>query len=231
MKRADDVRSALAGRPSGTAWIDQEMAGSHFADERLGRRLQKLLAQLAARAGSRSPMACQDGSNTKAAYRFLSNERVSEAEILAGHFHPIRERFAATRGWMLVAHDTTELSFNRESMQAVGMLGTSFLGRDDAGRARHHTVCGSLMHSSPVLTREGLPLGLAAIRFWTRDKFKGCKALKRSINPTRVPIEEMESVRWLDSLRQRTEWLGAAQRCVHVWETGRATWLSSSARP
>jgi len=31
-------------------------------------------------------MACQDWANTKAAYRFLSNERVDEYQILAGHF-------------------------------------------------------------------------------------------------------------------------------------------------
>jgi hypothetical protein len=54
------------------------------------------------------------------------------------------------------------------------------------------------MHSSLVVTSDGLPLGLAAAKFWSRDKFKGTNALKKKINPTRVPIEEKESVRWLD---------------------------------
>ena len=62
-----------------------------------------------------------------------------------------------------------------------------------------HTVCGLLMHSSLVVTTEGLPLGIAAVQFWTRKKFKGCNALKKKINPTRVPIEEKESVRWLEN--------------------------------
>jgi hypothetical protein len=44
------------------------------------------------------------------------------------------------------------------------------------------------MHSSLAVTTAGLPLGLAAIKFWTRDEFKGCNALKKKINPTRVPI-------------------------------------------
>ena len=34
--------------------------------------------------GQSIPLACQDWANTKAAYRFLSNDRVSEADILAG---------------------------------------------------------------------------------------------------------------------------------------------------
>jgi len=57
------------------------------------------------------------------------------------------------------------------------------------------------MHSSLAATTEGLPLGLCAVRFWTRKDFKGCNKLKKSINPMRVPIEEKESIRWLKSER------------------------------
>lgn len=79
-----------------------------------------------------------------------------------------------------------------------------------------HTICGILMHSSLVVTTQGVPLGLAAIKFWTRKKFKGCDALKRKIDPTRDPIEEKESYRWLENLRQSTALLAQPQRCVHV---------------
>jgi hypothetical protein len=67
-----------------------------------------------------------------------------------------------------------------------------------------------------VVTTDGLPLGLAAIKFWTRSKFKGTNALKREINPTRVPIEEKESFRWLENLKQATALLGEPRRCVHI---------------
>lgn len=53
------------------------------------------------------------------------------------------------------------------------------------------------MHSSLAVTTAGVPLGLSAVKFWTRDKFKGCAALKRRVNPTRVPIETKESSRVL----------------------------------
>ena len=72
------------------------------------------------------------------------------------------------------------------------------------------------MHSSLVLTPGGVPLGLAAVKFWTRDKFKGTNALKRKVNPTRIPIEQKESVRWLENLRQATALLADPPRCVHV---------------
>jgi hypothetical protein len=72
------------------------------------------------------------------------------------------------------------------------------------------------MHSSLLVTPDGLPLGLAAVKFWTRKKFKGTNALKKRINPTRVPIEEKESVRWIENLKQATTLLNEPQRCVHI---------------
>jgi hypothetical protein len=161
-------------------------------------------------------MACQDWANAKAAYRFFSNERVNEADILSGHFEATRGRFSAGNGPVLVLHDTTEFTFQRERMQPIGITHKVSNRRAERGRPRNHTICGILMHSSLVVTREGLPLGLTAIKFWTRKKFKGCDALKKKINPTRVPIEKKESVRWLENLKQSTVRLGDPTRCVHI---------------
>jgi hypothetical protein len=196
--------------------LDKELAGCRFCDPRLGQRFQKFVGQLATKLGQTIPLACQDWTNTKAAYRFLSNGRVNETAILAGHFQATRERFAATDGPILILHDTTEFSYTRESKKAIGILYKSCGRKDKDGRPRLHTICGILMHSSLAVTTEGLPLGLAAIKFWTRSKFKGTNALKRKINPTRVPIEAKESVRWLENLEQSTRLLGEPSRCVHI---------------
>src|SRR6478672_4808375 len=200
------------------SWIDQELAGCQFKDMRLGKRFRKLLEQLSEGTGESIPFACQDWANTKAAYRFLSNERVKEDTILAGHFHSTRGRFAATDrdSPVLILHDTTEFTYSRTDVESIGILHKSFTGRMERGRPHHFTVCGILMHSSLAVTTEGLPLGLTAIKFWTRSKFKGTNALKRKINPTRVPIEEKESFRWLENLRQSTALFGQPQRCIHV---------------
>src|ERR1700751_5581265 len=190
------------------AWFDRELAGCSFVDERLNKRLRKLVAQIGSAMGQSIPLVCQDWANSKPAYRFFSNSWVSEADILAGHFQSTRERTLAAAGPMLVLHDTTEFSYQREDSDAIGITKSINSGRDKAGRLRSHTVCGILMHSSLVVTTEGLPLGLAAVKFWPRKKFKGTAALKKKINPTRVPIEQKESIRWLDNVRQSTELLG-----------------------
>jgi hypothetical protein len=166
-------------------WIDREVAACEFADVRLGRRFRDLLEQLGEAVGESIPMACQDWANTKAAYRFFSNERVSEADILSGHFQATHDRFATSGSLVMVLHDTTEFSYPRVRPELVGFTKAINSGHDKAGRLRTHTVCGVMMHSSLAVTSEGLPLGLAAIKFWSRKKFKGTKALKRKINPTK----------------------------------------------
>jgi len=197
-------------------WWENELAGSTFADARLGQRLHKLIERMGGAIGASLPLACQDWANTKAAYRFFSNDRVGEEQILAGHFGATRSRFAATQGTILVLQDTTEFTYQRESPEAIGVTYSVNSGKDKAGRLRTHTVCGLLMHASLAVTTDGLPLGLSAVKFWSRQKFKGTAALKRKVNPTRVAIEHKESFRWLENMRQTTDLLGKPARCVHV---------------
>lgn len=139
--------------------------------------------------GGTIPLACQDWASTKVAYRFFSNPKVEEGDILAGHFEATKARFVASEGPILVLQDTTEFTYQRRNPHDIGCTKSVNSGRDKDGRLRHHAVCGILMHSSLVITQDGLPLGLAAVKFWNRDKFKGTAQLKRKINPTRVPIE------------------------------------------
>ena len=210
---------ADGGRPRSVFaehWTESEVDQSSFKDARLGRRFGELLKQIGDGMGESIPFACQDWANTKAAYRFFANERIDEGDILSGHFTATRERYDATEGPILLIQDTTEFSYQRASAHSVGLTKSVNSGRDKRGRLRHHTVCGMLMHSSLAVTTQGLPLGLAAVKFWTRKKFKGTAALKRKINPTRVPIEKKESVRWLENLRQSIERLGRADRCIHI---------------
>ncbi|WP_139482292.1 IS4/Tn5 family transposase DNA-binding protein, partial [Bradyrhizobium ivorense] len=95
-------------------WFDREAALCEFQDARLGERFRMLLKQIGGDIGQSIPMVCQDWANTKAAYRFFSNERVSEADILSGHFKSTWERIAAAKGPVLVLHDTTEFTYQRE---------------------------------------------------------------------------------------------------------------------
>ena len=82
-----------------------------------------------------------------------------------------------------------------------------------AGNALHRLRAADAFESGDH--PQGKPLGLAAVKFWTRKKFKGTNALKKKVNPTRIPIEQKESLRWLENLKQSTQ-LANPSRCVHI---------------
>ncbi|BBO59763.1 IS4 family transposase [Mycoavidus sp. B2-EB] len=212
-KRGKDSR---VGKSEDQKWFEEEIGQNKFRDERLTKRFRLVLERLWSYVGQSIPMAFQDWSNTKAAYRFFSNAKVSEQEILSGHYEATQKRFEASRGPILVLQDTTEFSYKREHPEWIGATREVAGRKDQMGKNIKYTVCGILMHSSLLVTTQGVPLGLAAIKFWTRKKFKGTRALKCKINPTRIPIEEKESYRWLENLRQSTALLSDPQRCVHV---------------
>jgi hypothetical protein len=98
-------------------------------------------------------------------------------------------------------------------MAAVGLVSKGSVRKDTEGRPLYFTTCGINLHSSLALTLEGLPLGLTAVKFWSRKEFKGQKAKRKAHN---APIEEKESMRWLENLRSSTELLGLPKRAVHV---------------
>jgi hypothetical protein len=109
--------------PEADSWIDRELLGCQFKDVRLFQRFRKLLGQIASAVGQTIPFVCQDWANTKAAYRFFSNERVDEAAILSGHFQATRDRATKVDGQVLVLHDTTEFTYKRDNPHLVGVTG------------------------------------------------------------------------------------------------------------
>jgi len=191
----------------------EEFAGCEFRDVRHGKRFRTLVQQLAEGIGESIPWACQDWASTKAAYRFFANERVNAEQILAGHYQCTRQRLPPGEETILVLHDTTELTYKREDEAAVGMIGKAKMVKDQQGKPLYFTTSGICQHSSLVVTAEGLPLGLAAVKFWSRKEFKGPEGRKRARSG---PIEARESVRWLENLREATARLEQPGRCVHV---------------
>jgi hypothetical protein len=134
MSRSIERKTAVDAAET-DAWIENEVVGCEFPDVRHGKRLRQLLEQLSSRVGGVTPWACQHSANTKAAYRFFGNDRISEANILAGHFASTRERFVAgSSSPVLVLHDTTEFSYRHEDtapMRIDKAFDWNFLGALD----------------------------------------------------------------------------------------------------
>src|ERR1700689_3039371 len=77
-KKASTKLLTITSQPATDPWIDNEVRGCCFKDVRLAKRFSKLLGMMSDGIGESIPYACQDWANTKAAYRFFSNDNVSE---------------------------------------------------------------------------------------------------------------------------------------------------------
>ena len=76
----------------------------------------------------------------------------------------------------------------------MGITKSINCGRDEVGRSRLRTICGIMMHSSLAVTDRGryAPWACGHQVLDQEEVQRGCNALKKKINPTRVPIEEKE---------------------------------------
>lgn len=104
----------ITSSSDGDDWVDHEIDPDAFKDKRMGNRLSTLLTQMSGAIGDPIPAVCHDCANTKAAYRFFSNDAVIEVEILARHFQATAARTAAVDGPVLVLKDTTEFPYRRK---------------------------------------------------------------------------------------------------------------------
>ena len=207
-------------------WFDEELSGCRLGDGRLDSRLRQLVECMDAGFGETIPLACQDWSNTKAAYRFFSNGRVSEEDILRGHFDATRGAgFAANDGPILVLHDTTEFSWRRKRPEAVGFTTKVSSGKGQVRSRPHAHGLRAADAFEPGGNDGRVAAGNGRGQVLDPEEVQGYETPSgRRINPTRVPIEGKESMRWLDNLRQSTGLLGDPARCVHICDREGDIW-------
>jgi hypothetical protein len=171
-------------------WVSEEMQTADLEDKRLNERLSKVLSALGERPTASIPAACGGWDETIAAYRFFDNEKVTYERILAPHAERTLERIAA-QPVVLLVQDTTELEFTRPRQQ---MTGAGFLD----GSSRR----GALLHPLVAFTPDGTPLGSCWATIWTRDEPLEETRAQQERRLKRTPLEEKESWRWVEGLRQ-----------------------------
>ena len=171
-------------------WAVEEMSDVELRDKRLNKRLVEVLSQLAGRPTASIPVACRGYAETAAAYRLFSNEKVDFDEILAPHIETSRIR-VSEKPVVILAQDTTEIDLTRPQQQVV-----------DAGPLDGGSRRGVFLHLLHGFTPDGTPLGTLAADLWARPE---PPADGRSSDHRHRPIEEKESQRWIDMIRQARE--------------------------
>ena len=120
----------------------------------------------------------------------LSNPRLEMKNLLHGHVEATVER-ARSHAVVLAPQDTTFLNYTAHpETEGLGPINT-----------RSDGAVGLVVHDTMAFTADGTPLGLLNVQCWARDPKEAGKREKRKD----LPIEEKESIKWLESYRAVAE--------------------------
>lgn len=166
-----------------------EVRGVELGDERLNKRLAKVVEELGAKPNLSIPGATHSRAEMEAAYRLFDNSKVTPDKILAPHFEATRKRIAQC-DLVLLVQDTTELDVTRPAQQVAG-----------AGPMDSESRRGAFVHPLMAFNLDKIPLGTVWEKTWTRDKLETTSKTERGKKRRATPIEDKESIRWIEGVR------------------------------
>ena len=174
------------------SWAEKEFAGALLGDKRLSNRLVACAASQA-KLPDRSFCGAAEGkwAAAKGYYRLIDHpdeDAVSMDNILQPHRERTIRRMMAQKT-VLCLQDGTDLNYSSlSSCTGLGVIGTNQTGAQSAGLHLHSTL---------VVTPEGLPLGVLRAECEAREP----KSAEDKRPASRIPIEEKKTFSWILSLR------------------------------
>jgi hypothetical protein len=178
-----------------------EYGDAEFGDLRLTRRMLQIVASVSPDPSASFPVAADNDADLEASYRFLNNDNVVPARILAPHVRRTVARCGAVTR-VVVPHDTTEFNFGKSAREDLG-----FVGRGQSFGFYGHfalAVDGD---------EQRQPLGVLGFEIHRRDGKKGRQRghIALQIDPNN------ESKRWLTMVERSAEVLGDCA-AIHVMD-------------
>jgi hypothetical protein len=172
-------------------WLKNELRHVDFKDQRLVDRLIKTAKFLDSKASGTINQSCRSWKDAKGAYRLFSNEKFDIDEVYSSHSKEMQNRIE-DKNMVFAIQDTTYLDYDSH-------IKTKELGSVSKAYTKHKQ--GLIMHSTLIVTPEGLPLGLASQQCFTRparEEEQKEKARRRYI----TPITDKESYKWITALKE-----------------------------
>ena len=163
----------------------EDFAYVDFGDKRLNKRLQ-IVVENSTKNAEKSILGSGKGrSDAKAFYRLIGNEKFNAEELQAS---ASASTFGRMSGTVLLVQDTMDLNLNGHKKTK------------DLGYSSEH-VRGIKVHNCIALSPEGLSYGLVNQSYESRSEAKS--TLTQAEKAARS-IEEKESYRWIETLRNST---------------------------
>jgi Transposase DNA-binding/Transposase DDE domain len=186
-------------------FLTRELSAAALGDPRRTRRLAAIVEKLAQSPERSFPQVLGHGAELAAFYRFVGNDDVAAADILAPHTVQTAKRCASAGARIVVAHDTTEFNYGRFPRQGLGRVGR--------GKA-----FGWYSHFSLAIEVSGedrrVPLGVLACETFSRtgSPKPHLKHGRNQDNP------DNEARRWRRCVDEVREELGPDVPVVHVMD-------------
>lgn len=173
-------------------WAEAEFGGAPLGDKRLTQRLVNSATTAAKQPGRAFCGAVEgDWAAVKGHYRFIANQNdsaVTMENILLPHREQTVQRMKGYKS-VLCIQDGTELNFTGLSQcKGLGPIGTNQTGA---------TSMGLHLHSTVVVTTEGIPLGVLKAQCYAPEP----KSETDNRPSSAIPIEEKKTFDWIVGFR------------------------------
>ncbi len=170
-------------------WEEQETESLNIGDERLNKRETNIVGRLFESLGSHFTQCFKSRAELVGAYRFFDNDRATPQKILTSHFESVKSRIISGQyPVVLCPNDTSSIDFTgKPTTEGLGILESSH-------------AYGILIHPTMAITPENICLGCLDVKMWTRDPDAQRKSLSSQVRMNQ-PIEEKESIRWIESFK------------------------------
>ena len=178
----------------GDEWAQNEFGGAPLGDERLSKRLVESARVQAERPGAAFSGAAQGNwPLVKGYYRMIEqpdDSAVTMNAILAPHRERTVQRMLAQHT-VLCIQDGTDLNYNSLAQcEGLGVIGTNQTSAQSRGLHLHSTL---------VVTTDGLPLGLLGAQC---EAPAAQEEEQEKASSSKKPIEERKNFCWIESLRE-----------------------------
>ena len=182
----------LAQGLEGDGWAEQEFGGAKLGDRRLSERLVQSVRTLATMPGQAfSGVARGDWAAVKGYYRLIDqpdDSQVTAQAILAPHRARTVQRMKAHQR-VLCIQDGTDLNYSGlDQCEGLGVMGANQTGARGSGLHLHSTL---------VVSTEGLPIGVLKAQFTAPV----AKSAQEARIARELPIEQKKTFAWIAGLR------------------------------
>jgi len=190
------------------SWIAEEFKDINFGDDRLDSRFHKVAEAFLEKPSATITESTGSWAESKAAYRFFENHKVTKNKMLFQHQAKTVERIREYGGVVLAIQDTTYIDFTQlYNTEGLGPISCKF---------EHAKQKGIVCHNTLAISPAGRVFGLIDQKLYRRDESKKIgRGPKGTKIRKRIPIEQKESYRWIESVKNVAN-LAGFERVVHV---------------